>query len=189
MKKIQQNLSDLWDRSLNCYGTAYLLQYKMQKITVFNTILKFMGLAIPLVVGGVVLSFGYNQALMPILLYVLGILSIIQLIVSLWAIVDNWDRKIEIYSESKLKNLELSDLLKDCALRYNQDKDKYDSVFTELIIKDDIQKRNDNKIYFSEKEKRKGLRAGLFQFQRECVSCKKIPKSLRASNCETCGKF
>ena len=189
MTKSQQNISDSWDRSLYCYGTAYILQYKIKWISILNTIIKFIGLAIPLVIGGVVISFGYEKNLMPVLLIILGVLSIIQLVVSLWALVDGWDKKIEIYTESKLKNAELSDLFKDVAQRYDQDKEKYENIFNELMIKDNIQRTSDNKIHFSDKEKRKGLRAGLYQFQRKCLSCNQIPKSLKASNCEICGNF
>jgi len=50
---------------------------------------------------------------------------------------------------------------------------------------DDIQRIKDDKINFSDKEKRYGMRCGLFQF--ECIHCSKIPNIKKPSNCNVCG--
>ena len=53
---------------------------------------------------------------MQILLTILGTLSIAQLILSLWALIDYLDHKIETFMEAKLNNSKLSDSFKDIAM-------------------------------------------------------------------------
>ncbi len=181
-------IEDSWNRCLFCFGTAAILNNKIRKLRLGNKLIKFFGLGIPLIIGGVVTSFSLNASFLPILLIVLGGFAVIQLVLSLWSLIDGWDNKIEVFSESKVKNSDYYDQFKTIASNFDSDTTKYESLYKELKIYDDIQRKSDEKICFSNKDKRFGMRAGLFQLQKECVSCKKIPDIKKPTKCSVCGK-
>jgi mobilome CxxCx(11)CxxC protein len=188
MEMTLNDVQEAWDRALFCYGTAKIVEKRTKTLKFLNKINKFIGLAIPLSIGGVVISFGLNASLLPTALLILGILGIFQLIVSLWSLIDDWENKIENYVNSKSRNLHYSDLFQKIAKESNEDKTKYTNVFIETMLYDKIQREEDNKMNISEKEKRYGLRYALFQFQRCCVGCGKIPNMKKISKCNVCGK-
>jgi mobilome CxxCx(11)CxxC protein len=41
----------------------------------------------------------------------------------------------------------------------------------------------------TDSEKRMGMCAGLREFKRACDTCERVPKTMKASNCDTCGNF
>lgn len=61
--------------------------------------------------------------------------------------------------------------------------------FDLVTLEDSERTKQDEKIYFSDKDKRKGMRFGLYNMQRKCAICAEVPKSMKPSSCSTCGKF
>jgi mobilome CxxCx(11)CxxC protein len=152
-------------------------------------ILDFLGIVVPVTVGGIVLSFGAEPRYLPYIVVPAGILSIIQLVMSVWSLVARWQDALVYAEESVSSNHRLSreyeslgrnlpDKLADLKLRYS-------------LLEKENQLRNeiDNKQGLTEKEKRAGLRAGLRRFQRPCVVCGQVPQSMKPSGCDVCGNF
>lgn len=181
-------IEDSWNRCLFCFGTSAILSKKTRRLRLGNKIIKFLGLGIPLIIGGIVTSFSFNADFLSTLLFILGFFVIAQLILSLWSLIDGWDNKLEAFSESKIKNSDYYDQFKTIAENFNSDTSKYAVKYKEIKIFDDIQRKADEKICFSDKDKRFGMRAGLFQLQRSCGSCKKVPDIKKPSKCSVCGK-
>ena len=49
--------------------------------------------------------------------------------------------------------------------------------------------KQDIKYTIKDWELRKGMRYALREFQRNCAGCKKIPLSMKPTNCDICGNF
>lgn len=190
MALTDNNIVEAGQRALFCFGTAKIVENRMKRLKLANRIIKFLGLFIPLIIGGIVLSFGSCSTLQPMFTPILGALALVQLVLSLWALVANWDQMIIDYSESKTKNLYLCDVLIDIYRNYTDDETKYDSIYKEFILRDTQQRDNDNKNFnFSDKEKRLGMRYGLWLYQWPCAECNKIPNLRKPDKkCSVCGK-
>jgi len=145
----------------------------------------FLGVAVPVVVGGMVLSFGTSQPNLPRILVVAGVLGLVQLVMSVWALVAQWESSLAYALESASENhrfaTEFEKLAKypthDLRARF----DLLDSTYQARTLADVRQ-------VVSPEEKRFGLRSGLHRFQRPCVECKVIPNPKKASGCSVCGK-
>jgi len=72
-------------------------------------------------------------------------------------------------------------------MRYTENETKYANLFNDTKIYDNIQQKRDHKMNITEKERRFGMRHALFQFQRECVGCGKIPSLRKPEKCDVCG--
>jgi mobilome CxxCx(11)CxxC protein len=59
-------------------------------------ILNFLGIAIPLIAGGVVMSLYSDRKPPAIVVVVAGLLGVVQAVGSVWALVDEWDRKSQL---------------------------------------------------------------------------------------------
>lgn len=177
---------DCWIQAIYTFGTAYIFEQRQHKFRKYLRGITFLGIAVPLSVGGVVGSFGINSRFLPYLLGVAGVLGVVQLILSLWAIVAKWDDELAYSLESMTDNNRLSAGFErlgkispsDIKLRFE-------------ILQAENQARinSDNKQGINDKEKRMGMRASLRQFQKECSGCGLKPTSMVASDCDVCGNF
>jgi mobilome CxxCx(11)CxxC protein len=111
------------------------------------------------------------------------------LILSIWALVAKWDDGLAYYTESKSANYRLADeyakLMKAQCLAPQEFDMQFKQLETEGRLRTELDQRQD----ITDQEKRMGMRAGLRQYQRACAGCKTVPVSLRATECEICGKF
>lgn len=178
--------SDCWNRAINAFGTGEIFRRRSQKYTKRIQLLTFLGIVVPILVGAVVLSFGTNFTYLGEVLAFAGIISIIQLVVSAWALVANWTENLQYSLESSTDNFALSLKFKD--LGQNPPTDFATRVAV-LQTKDESRQDMDNKRNISNEELRRGHRAGLRQFERPCKGCKIVPISMEPSNCDVCGKF
>lgn len=76
------------DNRFYSFGTAKLFERRAKTYRRNRNLITFLGLAVPMVIGGTVLSFSTgSEALKVIMIPVAGILTVLQLIISLWALV------------------------------------------------------------------------------------------------------
>ncbi len=180
---------DCWNQALHAFGTAYIFERRAKKIGSKLKILTFLGIAVPLSVGALVLSWGADSKAIPYITFLAGILGFVQLILSVWAIVAKWQDNYTYSQESTSSNYRLANKYELLA-KYQSDDEKeqrinFDLLATESSARDDL----DIKQGISEKEKRRGMRAALRKYKRECANCKLVPMSLEPSDCPVCGNF
>lgn len=178
--------SECWNRAIQAYATGEIFKRRSQKYTWRIQLLTFLGIVVPVLVGAVVLAFGVQFEHLGALLAFAGVISIVQLVVSAWALVANWTENLQYSLESATENFDLS--LKFKKLGQNPPAD-FQTRSAALQAKDEARQGSDNKRNISDRENRRGHRAGLRQFERECKGCKKTPISMISSNCDMCGNF
>jgi mobilome CxxCx(11)CxxC protein len=180
---------DCWDRALYAYGTAALFQKRSKRYGGLIRALTFMGIIVPLLIGGVVIGFGTHASYLDLLLIVAAAFGLVQLFFSAWALVFKWDDKLAYSLESVAENFALSSALEELGKLAPNPPYDLEVRYTAAKIKDEARRANDAKQGVTEKESRFAHRAGLRQFQRECIECKKVPQSMETTNCPVCGRF
>lgn len=179
-----------WNKSFYAFATAHIFERRCEKYRRYLQILTFLGIGVPMLVGGIVLAFGLDNGTFPLfILSIALIFSIGQLVFSLWSLVARWPDQLGYALESSWTNHNLSSRYKALASSPQQDLLKFRQQLDMLDIENDQRERLDYQQGITEAEKRMGHRAGLRQFGRACTECGKIPDSLEASYCSTCGKF
>ncbi len=175
--------------ALNCYGTAYIFEQRVLPLRIATKILSFSSLVGPLVIGALVIAVGTKGAIVGWALVLVIILSIIQIVVSLWAHVADWQNKLALYEDSKVENYMLASEFKDLADNTLLSDSKWRTKSEVLESKGEYRKINDLKRSITEEEKRMGMRYALRFYMRPCTGCNEVPKTIESSNCPVCGQF
>lgn len=180
---------DCWDQAIYAYGTAWIFEQRAKRSRLLLRLLDFLGIAVPVTVGGIILSFGTTPNYLPYIITAAGVLSIVQLVMSVWSLVARWEDALVYAEQSISSNHRLSREYE--SLGKNPPPELPDLRLRHTLLEKENQLRSelDNKQGLTEKEKRAGLRAGLRQFQRRCVACGQIPQSMKPSDCDVCGNF
>jgi mobilome CxxCx(11)CxxC protein len=152
-------------------------------------LLAFSSLAGPLSIGALVISVGISSNLIPWAVTIAAILSIFQILLSLWSLVSHWQENLSYYLESKADNYSLADRFVDLGNNTSYSESKWRTEYAVLEALGSNRQQLDLRHDITNEEKRMAMRAGLREYQRACVSCKQIPQSLETSNCPTCGQF
>jgi mobilome CxxCx(11)CxxC protein len=181
--------SDCWERALFAYGTATIFLKRSRKYKRLLQWLGFVGIIVPLVIGGAVLGFGLQASYLPALITVAAALGLLQLGFSAWSIVFSWSDNLAYGLESAADNFSLADSFKEMASQAMSPPADLQIRFASVKAKDEARRAADAKNGVTEKELRFGHRAGLRQFGRECTGCKKVPQSLDSTDCAICGRF
>lgn len=181
----EQVQQDCWTRAIHAFGTAAVFERRAARYRRLVRVPAFLGVAVPVVVGGMVLSFGTEQASLPAIILVAGILGLVQLVMSVWALVAQWESTLAYALESASENhrfaTEFEKLAKDPTTDLRVRFEMLDSTYQ-------ARGHADVRQVVSQAEKRFGLRSGLHRFQRACVACKLIPDPEDPTGCSVCGK-
>jgi len=182
------------ERAVYCFGTAKLFEERRKKYKLRNKIIKFTGLSIPISLGFFAMSPEISSLIpilkpivMPILLSITTLINAAMLILSIWALVDEWDAKVENYTESVSNNRQYFKIFKEISERYDENPTEYAAKFKETILLDDIQQNKDDKENFSAWDDRFITRHGLYQLHLPCPKCGNIPSIKNPKPCENCG--
>jgi mobilome CxxCx(11)CxxC protein len=180
--------SNCWDESFHAFGTGYIFESRAKRYGFRLRILEFLGLGVPACVGAVVVSLGYDFKYFDIILFIASSLSIFQFIMAMWALVSGWNDHYAYSLESSYDNYRISNEFKLLA-KNPPSKMNFKLKYEILQKENELRAKEDYKRQISEKEKRKGMRAALRQFQRACAGCGQAPQNMKSSNCDICGKF
>lgn len=177
---------EAWELAFHAYGTAFIFRERFRRYRRKLRILAFVGLIVPLAVGGFVLAFGTGSAVLPYLTWLAASLGLAQLSVSAWSIVARWDDSLASASDGMVLNQQLYAQFKrlgregPCDIAHKMDilRAQYQAKETE-----------DERQAITEPERRKGMRAALRQLRKACATCSIVPDSMKPSKCATCGNF
>lgn len=181
--------TESWNRALFAFATATIFEARARRYRVKLRVLSFLGIGVPLLVGGIVLAFGVEYRYIKFVLFVASIVVIIQLIWSLYSLIAGWDDEFGYARVSAVENFDISTKFAELGRQASSPADDLAIHFAVLQARDDGRRANDSTRNLKDKEKRYGHRAGLRHFQRECQCCHKVPESMKASKCDVCGGF
>lgn len=175
-----------WNRAIESFGTSYIFQHRIRGPQRGIRWLTYLGLGVPLAIGLVVIGFGTDDRSLPYLLWIAGILLLVQGLLALWALVAKWSDTVESGLLSMTENNRLANRYKEIGERWPTDSP---GKVTVLDAEYQVRTETDLRQGVSDQEKRMGLRAGLRQFQRACVGCSLVPNSMNPTECGVCGNF
>lgn len=174
------------DRAFYAYGTSRIFGRRAQSLGKKRNAITFLGIAVPLTVGSLILSFGTMPNFLPVLAWLAGAIGTAQLILSTWSIVARWDEQYSYAITAMLANTRLYNAWERLSKSQSPN-------LTELVsdtdTEDQRQEQSDLTQHISEKEKRFAMRASLYYMGLACAVCKIKPASMKPSNCDTCGNF
>jgi mobilome CxxCx(11)CxxC protein len=168
-----------------CFGTARIFERRAQKLKFRRTWITFLGIVTPVVVGGVVLSFGENKDVLTYFLWAAGGVGLVQLVLSTWSIVARWDERYEYSVDSLKSNTDLYNRWKSFADENNNDSE----LFRDLKKEYERQEVKDIGQIISDKEKRFANRQSLLYYKEKCHICNNIPTSTKPPKCDGCGSY
>jgi len=148
-----------------------------------------VGIIFPLLIGGVALGFGLRASYLPLLLSIAALAGVCQLAFSALSIVYAWADNLEYALESAAENFELSSTFKQLGTLAPEPPADLQIRFAAAQAKDDARRAADDKKGLTDKELRRGHRAGLRQFQFKCDKCQNVPASMDSTDCPVCGRF
>jgi len=155
-------------------------------------ILTYIGIAAPLLVYGAVSlqSFFPGAAIVRWSEFIAGLLLLLQLLISTWSLVANWNTNLAFYERAFQENHyfyeEWKELLETC-------KDPSKTKFIDKRIKELVLERkkrgSEEEARATEDDRSYGNRYVHFQYKRPCQTCKKVPSSMKPCGCKNCGNF
>jgi len=175
--------------ALNCFGTAYIFECRVQPLKIATKVLTFSSFLGPMAVGLTVMSVGTTGQLVGWIIVVALILSCIQIVVSLWALVSEWQNRLAFCEGSMVENNVLSSDFTDLANNTLLSDSDWRNRAAVLDQKGEYRKREDLRQSVTEEERRMGMRYALRYFQRPCSGCRQVPTTIEASDCSICGSF
>ena len=175
-----------WIHAREAFGTSHIFQRRIRGPRRGLKWVTYLGLAIPLAIGLLVLGFGLGAQPVARALPYAAALLVVQGLVALWALVGSWQSRVDDGLLSITENNRLSTAYRDLATRAPLD------LETRIAILDpQYQARSelDLRQGVTDVEKRVGMRAALRQFASPCAACGQVPSSMVPTSCGVCGDF
>jgi mobilome CxxCx(11)CxxC protein len=169
--------------AIHAWGTAVIFQKRSRYYRGLIRGLTYVGIGVPVFVGGLVSGFGLQASFLPRMLWMAAAVGVFQLGFSTWSLVFGWTDNLEYSLESATENFDISSRFKELGSQGANPPADVATTFAIIKAKDDARRAADSKKSITEKELRYGHRAALRQFGRECAACHKIPTSMESSDC------
>jgi mobilome CxxCx(11)CxxC protein len=135
------------------------------------------------------MGYGFDSDILKLTIALAIPATILQLIISIFAVVFKWDEELAYSYEASQDYNSLSTLFKRIAEFPENDFENFRSKFEKLEVHYEQRSKQDAKHSVKEWELRKAMRYSLRQFQRKCVGCNEVPTSMESTECNVCGKF
>lgn len=172
------------EKAFYAYGTARIFAERARILECGRNGITYLGIVLPVLVGGVALSF--DTKYLPFVIIPAGFLGLLQLALSVWSLVAKWDDRHLYAVSAMLAQTKLFNAWESLSKRPPID---LDAKVSALDIDDQRQEQSDLAQNISLKEKRYAMRASLYHFGQKCLRCTEVPTSMKAGNCDTCGNF
>jgi mobilome CxxCx(11)CxxC protein len=174
---------------LYAFGTAAIFERRAQILGRRLKGLAFLGIAVPLTIGGVVRSFSGALQYLEFALWIAGLASLAQLVLTAWSLIKRWQDRHAYALASMVDNHKIAQkyehLGKNPPGHLTEFKFRQELLNAESSTCDSLDYQQE----LSDKERRRGMRVALRQYQLPCAGCREVPKSLKATNCDVCGQF
>ncbi|PKD21814.1 hypothetical protein APR41_02205 [Salegentibacter salinarum] len=178
-----------WNKALQSFGKAYIFSQRAEFYKKWIRSLTWLGIIIPLMIGGIAMGYGYNSSILDIALSITIPVITLQLGISAFALVNNWSDYLSYSLEATNDYNSLSESFKKIAINPPKDSYEHQKLYDILETKYSLRMQQDSKYGLKDRELRRGMRSGLREFQRECVACRETPLSMQSTSCQICGNF
>lgn len=180
---------ECWNRACDCFATAKIFERRALRYRNKLNWLSYLGIAVPAVFGAMVALWGKSVLESSILMFVVAAAGIVQVGMSVFALIHHWAEEHAYSNQSASTNFQLSDEFKLLAPSSLTPTPTTRKEFNRLVARDQAQTSLDNQKHVTDSEKCRGHRYALRQFQRECATCGIEPKDISPTTCKTCGGF
>lgn len=182
-------INECRDKKKHVIGTKYIFDKRAERFGKRIRLLKLFGFLVPVTVGLTALGYGYNNKILSTLITIAIPLTIIQFLISVFALFYEWDNELAYSYEASQAHNELHERLKKLSElppdNYTELRVEYDLLNSEIRARD----QQDTKHNAREWELRKGYRFAMRQYSFPCMGCKQIPTSMESTKCPICGRF
>lgn len=176
------------NNAINAYATSFIFQRRARLLTSRVQWITYVGFAVPMIVGLLVLAYGHLKSL-PVIIAVSAAIGIGQAAISLWAIVGGWVSGAPYAATSATANGLLADKFAELWVNPPNDVVEVRHRYELLGVENNARTEQDYQQGVTEAEKRMGMRAALRKYQIKCVGCEEIPLDMKATECSVCGKY
>ena len=177
------------DKSFHSFGKSYIFQKRAEVYSKFINFITVLGIIIPVFIGATFLGYGTENNFLQYLIVVAIPLSIFQLLISTISVVFKWSDELSYANEAIQAHQYISDRFKKLGEFSKNSFEQLDGEYELLNTVLQSRKEQDSKHNLKDWELRMGMKYSLREFQKECVSCKKVPLSMENSTCPVCGNF
>ncbi|WP_318463712.1 mobilome CxxCx(11)CxxC protein [Photobacterium leiognathi] len=185
----QSKLAQIEHFEFLSYGTAQVFEARVNRLRKLRASLTFLGIVLPVTVGGMYISFSQSKELMTGILSVAGGVGVVQLILSTWALVSGWDSQYELAIKSLQGNTSNFNKCKRFATTEFRSDAEFISVYESIIRDVEQQELVDITQHISKKEKYTAYQESLTYYNRGCHSCNQNPsESSKSKTCSSCGQ-
>ncbi len=177
------------DNALHAHGKAYVFE---QRVSVFCrrlTVLKWLGIAVPILVYGIIASFQLSPGWQTGIIAAASFISTLLLVLSVWSLAANWEQQYSKSLQAQIDYAELCRLYRELGTSTLLELHEYKAEISRF---DSLMEKADNlamELRISDEEKRMGMRAGLREFRRKCAGCGEMPTDINSTACNVCGNF
>src|SRR6266404_5452141 len=157
------------ERCTFAFATATIFQKRARRYSKYLRRLTFLGLALPLAIGGVVgADLLKKKDVLAAFIWIAGIVGVVQLVVSLWSVVARWPENLEASLAASSENSRLTEEFDALAKQVINPPLQFGNDYSKLITQDNTQRLADEKQLISDRERMYGHRAALRQFSVKC---------------------
>ncbi|WEM40819.1 hypothetical protein PTW35_09155 [Photobacterium sp. DA100] len=176
----------LMEMRFHTYGAIEIFEKRKRRLCRLRNVIVYLGLAIPVSLLCLVLFDNEHPAIKSTLIAIISIILLVQLIMSLWALIAKWEEKYE-YSISAMTSSRI--IYERLNSLINSNKSIPSDVM--LAISDDYHSQFSDELAheITAKEKCYGYRKSLIKFSKVCPLCQSKPIDMKPSGCKLCGKF
>lgn len=189
----KQTRRTLGQQSVDAWGTAFVLTARFKRWSVLRRVITLSGVLVPVIIGLLYISFttvlkeedwlAFAASLF-LTLHAVG-----SIVVAVWANED----KAYILHESAARNRNIAIRSDRLAKNIALGPEAFSALAQELIAEyRALEEHDENRLGATQAERRRGTRAGLFRFKRNCLDCSRIPAKERRlwerKSCSNCGE-
>lgn len=182
LSEVDKLRSEAYGLAQHAFATAYIFERRANRLRRKINFLSFVGVAVPLIIGALVLSFGQDYKPLGWAIPVAAGIGVVQLIYSLWSVFAGWVASYDHAVRAIVTNQGLVKRYETLGKRETTDAAELRQQLDFLKTIDAIQEESDYRQGVTGAEKRMGMHALLRQYEKECTACKKTPTDMKSAH-------
>jgi mobilome CxxCx(11)CxxC protein len=181
--------SDGWKKAQEASGTAYIFEVRARRLRTKLNRLNFVGLAVPVLVGLIAIGYGASSKALVWLIPIAVLIGGVQVVIFLWSVIAQWVNSYDRATQALVVNRSLAERYESLAKEQSASIEDVRQRLAVLDAEDKARRDEDYRESITDREKRMGMHALLFQYGRKCAACEQKPLSMIPTECGVCGDF
>jgi len=170
------------EKAFYARGTAVIFERRVCRYSRNRNYINYLGVVVPLLVGGINLSFDsnfFNEEILPYVKILAGVSGVLLLLLSVWSLIAKWDDHLSYALGAMKANYKLYD---DWKLLADLAPIDIDIKIIELEKANQLQSSQDYAEGITEKEKQAARQDSLFHINKNCPLCGAKPSAMKSSH-------